>query len=143
MRSKLIEQVIKRSCIIDSISAGATTAHVSAIIDRLGFNSAYFVQQQRPFTASITSEKTVFTLYEGDVTTATFTIVDSATNTMYTIPIISTSVTASGAVNALNVSLAGFQRYIQVYLTTTGAGTITSVVTVSCILGDAVNEPAV
>lgn len=142
-RSKLIEQVIKRPCLIDSISAAATSAHVSAIIDRNGFNTAYFVQQQRAFTASITSEKTVFTLYEGDATTGTFTVVDSATNTMYTIPISSASLTASGGVNALTVNLVGLDRYIQVYLTTTGAGTVTSIVTVTCILGDAETEPAV
>lgn len=142
-RSKLIEQVVKKTCSVEIMSAGATTAHTSAIIDRLGFNTAYFVQQQRAFTASLTSEKTVFTLYEGDAATATFTIVDSATNTMYTIPNSSASLTAVSCVNALTVNLCGFDRYIQVYLTATGATTITSIVTVACILGDAETEPAV
>jgi hypothetical protein len=142
-RSKLIEQVIKRPCMIESMSAGATTAHVSAIIDRLGFNTAHFVQQQITRTAGATSEKTVLTLYEGDATTATFTVVDSATVTMYTIPIYSASLTATGSVDDISVDLTGYSRYIQVYLTPTGAQTYTSLVTVACILGDAEIEPAV
>jgi len=142
-RSKMIEQVIYRTAAVESISAGATTAHVSAIINRLGFNTAYFVQQQRNLTAAITSEKTVFTLYEADASTGTFTVVDSATNTMYTIPIISDTITATYATSSLMVDLSGLKQYIRGYLTTTGAGTVTSICTLTCVLGDAEVEPAV
>jgi thiamine biosynthesis protein ThiC len=128
---------------IESISAGATSAHASAIIDRFGFNTAHFVQQQITRTAGATSEKTVFTLYEGDALTATFTVVDSATVTMYTIPIYSASLTAAGSVDDISVDLVGLQRYIQAYATGTGVQTYTSIVTVACILGDAETEPAV
>ena len=142
-RSKMIEQVIYRPCIMDYISAGATSAHVSAAISRDGFNTAYFVQQQRALTVGATSELTVFTLYEADCSTGTFTVVDSATYTMNTIPISSASVTATSGHADLMVNLTGLDKYIKVYLTPTGAQTSTSMVTVTCTFGDAVTEPAV
>jgi len=157
MRRKLIEQVVKRYGLVTSISAGATTAHVSAgagtgVIDRQGFLSAYFVQMHATETAGLTTDSTVFTLYQSD-DKSTWTAVNTGTWTMQTYPAISAGGTAATTaaqlivdgqiVDSLNVDLAECKRYLQIYLTSTGATTVTAIVSVTCVLGDAVNEPAV
>ena len=157
MRRKLIEQVVKRYGLVTSISAGATTAHVSAgagtgVIDRQGFLSAYFVQMHATETAGLTTDSTVFTLYQSD-DKSTWTAVNTGTWTMQTYPAISAGGTAATTATqlivdgqiakSLDVDLIGLKRYLQIYLTPTGAVTATAIVSVTCVLGDAVNEPAV
>lgn len=157
MRRKLIEQVVKRYGIVTSISAGATSAHVSAgagtgVIDRKGFLSAYFVQMHGCHTAADTGDSTVFTLYQSD-DKSTWTAVQTGVYTMQTRPAQSaggTAATTAGQLvidgqiaDDLNIDLSGLKRYLQVYLTPTGACTVTAVVSVTCVLGDAVIEPAV
>jgi len=155
-RSKLIEQVKGRYSIVTSISAGATTAHVSAgagtgVIDRKGFLSAYFVQMHATETAGLTTDSTVFTLYQSD-DRSTWTAVNTATWTMKTYPAQSAGGTAATTaaqlivdgqvIDDLYVDLSECKRYLQIYLTPTGACTATAIVSVTCVLGDAVNEPA-
>lgn len=157
MRRKLIEQVVKRYGIVTHMSAGATSAHVSfgagtGVIDRKGFLSAYFVQMHTTETAAVTTDSTVFTLYQSD-DKSTWTAVQTGTYTMQTYPAISAGGTAATTaaqlivdgqiVDSLAVDLSGLKRYLQIYLTPTGACTVTAAVSVSCILGDAVIEPAV
>lgn len=157
MKRKLIEQVVKRYGLVTSISAAATTAHVSAaagtgVIDRQGFLSAYFVQMHAIETAGLTTDSTVFTLYQCD-DKSTWTAVSTGTYTMQTYPAQSAGGTAdttaaqlivNGQVcKSLNVDLVGLKRYLQVRLTPTGQTTVTAIVSVTCVLGDAVNEPAV
>lgn len=157
MRRKLTEQVIKRYGLVTSISAGATTAHISAaggtgVIDRLGFMSAYFVQMHATETAGLTTDSTVFTLYQCDTQSGSFTAVNTGTWTMQTYPAISAGGTAASTaaqlivdgqiVDDLNVDLSECKRYLQIRLTPTGACTATAIVSVTCILGDAVIEPA-
>lgn len=139
MKRKLIEQVVGKPTLITTMSAGATTAHASSVIDRKGYLSAY-VYAQMDGSAGSTSTVS-FYVYESDATTGTFTIYDSANAT--TTLGISSSVTGSG----FDVDLIGADRYIKVYAKSlTSANTIdeTASVTVSVILGDrnAVDEPA-
>jgi 2-keto-3-deoxy-6-phosphogluconate aldolase len=157
MRRKLIEQVVKRYALVTSISAGATTAHVSAgagtgVIDRKGFLSAYFVQMHATETAGLTTDSTVFTLYQCATRSGSFTAVNTGTWTMQTYPAQSAGGTAATTaaqlivdgqiVDDLYVDLSECERYLKVYLTPTGATTVTAMVSVTCVLGDAVNEPA-
>ena len=135
MRRKLIEQVIESACMIDTMSAAATTAHVSSSIDREGFLSAYFVCQTKTSTGNDTASPITFYVYDSS-DNSTFAVHESAVSTVtmnY-----STSVTADG----FNIDLAGAKRYIKAYATVTGATTISATITVACILGDAVEEPA-
>ena len=156
MRRKLIEQVVKRYGLVTVISAGATTAHVSAgagtgVIDRKGFLSAYFVQMIACQTAGVTTDSTVFTLYQSD-DKSTWTAVNTGTWTMQTYPAQSAGGTAATTaaqltidelvVKSLDVDLSECKRYLQIYLTSTGATTVSAQVSVTCILGDGVNEPA-
>ena len=156
MRRKLIEQVVKRYGLVTHMSAGATSAHVSAaagtgVIDRKGFLSAYFVQMQTTETAGLTTDSTVFTLYQSD-DRSTWTAVNTGTWTMQTYPAQSAGGTAATTaaqliidgqiVDSLDVDLSECQRYLQIYLTPTGACTVTATVSVTCILGDGVIEPA-
>ena len=156
MRRKLTEQVVKRYGLVTSISAGATTAHKSAgagtgVIDRKGFLSAYFVQMHATETAGLTTDSTVFTLYQSD-DKSTWTAVNTGTWTMQTYPAISAGGTAASTaaqlivdgqiVDSIDVDLSQCKRYLQIYLTPTGACTATAIVSVTCVLGDGVNEPA-
>jgi len=157
MRRKLIEQVKARYGIVAVMSAGLTSEHTSAgagsgVIDRLGYNSAYFVQMNGCLTAGITTDSTVFTLYQSD-DKSTWTAVNTATWTMQTYPAQSAGGTAATTAaqlvidalvfDDLAVDLSECKRYLQIRLTPTGATTATSQVTVTCVLGDAVIEPAV
>lgn len=135
MRRKLIEQVVYKGAFIKTISAAATTAHASTSIDRKGYLSAYVVGQAIGGTGADTQ---VFNLYVYDSSdNSTFAIYDSANATSTVAPSLTTA-----TATAFDVDLAGANRYIRIYATVTGATTITATVSLSCILGDAVNEPA-
>ena len=135
MRRKLIEQVVYSGAFIKTISAAATSAHASTSIDREGFLSAYIVGQALGGTGADTQE---FDLYIYDSSdNSTFAIFDSANATSAVVPSLTTATATAFAVN-----LAGAKRYIRMYAQVTGATTITATVTMTCILGDAVNEPA-
>jgi len=155
MRSKLIEQVKARYGLVTVISAGLTAEHTSAgagsgVIDRKGFRSAYFVQMHGCLTAGITTDSTVFTLYQSD-DKSTWTAVNTGTWTMQTYPAQSAGGTAATTAaqlvidalifDDLNTDLSECKRYLQIYLKPTGATTATAQVSVTCVLGDAVIEP--
>lgn len=132
MKKKLIEQVIGKSTMITTISAGATSAHVSSSIDREGFLSAYVFAQ----LSASAGDTAIITFYVYDSSdNSTFAIHDSANAT--------TNFSASAAVTSsgFDVDLAGAKRYIKIYAIPDTI-VITSSVTAACILGDAVEEPA-
>ncbi len=133
MRRKLIEQVIEKACMLDTVTAGSTTAHVSSSIDREGFLTAFIVAQTKA-TAGETAYVTWHVYDSSD--NSTFAIYDSANATcsLYA----TTSVTADG----FSVDLAGANRYIKVYATPSEALTVANTIATAVVLGDAVNEPA-
>ena len=135
MRRKLIEQVVYSGAFIKSVSAGRTTALESTSIDREGFLSAYIVAQALGGTGADTQDFDFYVYDSSD--NSTFAIFDSANATSAVAPSLTTA-TATG----FAVDLAGANRYIRMYAQVTGATTITATVTMTCILGDAVNEPA-
>jgi hypothetical protein len=136
MRRKLIEQVIYKGALITAVSAGRTTALNTTTIDREGYLSAYVVGQAKGGTGADTQEFSFYVYDSSD--NSTFAIYDSANATSTVVPSLTTA-TATG----FAVDLAGANRYIQVYATVTGATTITATISVACILGDGVVEPAV
>lgn len=145
MKSKLTEQIIERTCLLDAVSAAATSAHVSLEIDRKGFNTAFFVLQGVCATGAGTYNL-LGTLYQTDVSTGTYTVVNSAVvtgaiSTTYTLNILPTSATVTGDGKAMNLS--GLNRFIKFYVTPSAAVTNTITVSVACILGDGQIEPAV
>ncbi len=136
MRRKLIEQVIEKACLLDNYSAANTAALTGMSIDREGYLSARISGQCVGFTGADTQ---TFTLYVYDSSdNSTFAIYDSANATDTLAVGVSTGIETAG----FDVDLAGANRYIKIYATVTGATTITAMVTVNCILGDAVEEPA-
>ena len=145
MKSKLTDQVLEKTCMIETISAGRTSASISVAIDRKGYSTAFLVLQGLCASAggSFTLSGQV---YQTDVSTGTYTIVNSsvitgAISTTFTYSLLPTSaaVTATGKA----ISLSGLNRYIKAYLTVSAAVTNTITATVACILGDAQTEPAV
>jgi hypothetical protein len=135
LRRKLIEQVVYDGAFIQSFAAGSSSAHVSTSIDRTGFLSAYIVAQAIGGTGADTQEYTFYVYDSSD--DSTFAVYDSANATGSVAPSLTTA-TATG----FAADLLGANRYIRVYATVTGATTITATVTISVILGDAVEEPA-
>lgn len=135
MRRKLIEQVLYAGAFIKTISAGATTAHASTSIDREGYLSAYVVGQALGGTGADTQTYAFYVYDSSD--NSTFAIHDSANATSTVAPSLTTA-----TATAFSVNLAGAKRYIRMYATVTGATTITATVSLTCILGDAVTEPA-
>lgn len=140
-RRKLIEQVVGQYCLNgEAISAGSTSAHASAAIDRKGYESMHVSLQQISATGAETADYTTVHIYEEATNTGTYTIKNSATDT------ISSTFTVSSAntVANLDVDLAGYDRYVKVYVTPNGAMTNTVTVSAAAILGDriAVDEPA-
>ena len=139
-RRKLIEQVITKYALNgEAISAGSTSAHVSAAIDRKGYQSLYIGLQQMGATGVLTSQYTTVHVYEEATNTGTYTIKNSATDT-----ISSTFTTSSAQTVGENVDLAGYKRYIKLYVTPSGAVSNTVTVSLAAILGDrtSVDEPA-
>jgi len=137
MRRKLIEQVIERACHIEFWSAGDTSQITSTAIDRQGFLSAHIVGQALSQTIANTQDFT-FYVYDSDASTGTFSIYMSAVATFTVAPASSAVTTADG----IDVDLSGADRYLKVYISVTGATTVTALVSAACILGDAVIEPA-
>lgn len=135
MRRKLIEQVVYSGAFIKTISAGATSAHASTSIDREGFLSAYVVGQALGGTGADTQTFDFYVYDSSD--NSTFAIHDSANATKDLAPTLTTA-----NVTGFAVDLAGAKRYIRLYAQVTGATTITATVSMACILGDAVIEPA-
>lgn len=144
MKSKLTEQVIDKACMIETVSAGRTSAAISVGIDRKGYNTAFIVLQGLCATAGGS-----FTLsgqiYQTDVSTGTYTIVNSsvitgAISTTFTYSLLPTSAATTSTSKAINLS--GLNRYIKAYLTVSAAVTNTITATVACILGDGQTEPA-
>jgi hypothetical protein len=141
MRRKLIEQVIEKPCFLQKMSAGTTTAHVSSIIDREGYLSARIAGQAVSMTIADTQEFDIY-VYDGDCSTGTFTVFSSATATIAIQPSYSASETGASSWDGVDVDLIGADRYIKIYATVTGATTVTAMLSVACILGDGVIEPA-
>lgn len=140
MRRKLIEQVVGKYCLNgEAISAGSTTAHISAAIDRKGYQSLYVDLQQIGATGVNTAHYTTIHVYEEATNTGTYTIKNSATDT-----ISSTFTTSSAQTVGEFVDLAGYDRYIKLYITPSAAVSNTVTVSLSAILGDrtSVDEPA-
>lgn len=136
-RSKLIEQVVGRAALNgEAISAGSTSAHVSAAIDRKGFNSLYINMQQIGATGVNTAHYTTVHVYEEATNTGTYTIKNSATDT-----ISSTFTTSSAQTVGEFVDLSGYDRYIKLYVTPNAAVSNTVTVSLAAILGDAEIEP--
>jgi len=139
-RRKLIEQVIGKYALNgEAISAASTSAHVSAVIDRLGYESLYINLQQIGATGQLTSQYTTVHVYDDSANTGAFTIKNSATDT-----ISSTFTTSSAQTVGEFVDLAGYERYIKLYITPSGAVSNTVTVSLAAILGDrtAIDEPA-
>jgi hypothetical protein len=137
MRRKLIEQcIIKYALNGESISAGSTTAHVSAAIDREGYNSMYIGLQQIGATGVNTAHYTTVHVYEEATNTGTYTILNSATDTISSVFTTSSAQTAGEFVD-----LTGYERYVKLYITPSAAVSNTVTVSLAAILGDAVNEP--
>lgn len=140
MRSKLIEQVIIKYALNgEAISAGSTTAHTSAAIDRNGYDSLYIGLQQIGATGVNTAHYTTVHVYEEATNTGTYTIKNSATHT-----ISSTFTTSSAQTAGEFVDLKGYDRYVKLYITPSAAVSNTVTVSLAAILGDriAVDEPA-
>lgn len=138
-RRKLIEQVVQKYALNgEAISAGSTSAHVSATIDRKGYQSLYIGLQQIGATGVNTAHYTTVHVYHGSVSTS-LTIKNSATDT-----ISSTFTTSSAQTVGENVDLAGYNRYIALYVTPSAAVSNTVTVSLAAILGDrtSVDEPA-
>ena len=142
MRRKLIEQVIEKPCFLQKMSAGTTTAHVSSVIDREGYLSARIAGQAVSMTVADTQEFDIY-VYDADAITGTFTVFSSATATIAIQPSYSASETGASSWDGVDVDLIGADRYIKVYATVTGATTVTAILSVACLLGDGVIEPAV
>jgi len=136
MRRKLIEQVIEKACLCQKFSAGNTATATSDSVDREGYLSARIIGQTKSLTIGDTQAFTFYVYDSSD--NSTFAIYDSANATFTMTPASSASVSASGT----DVDLAGANRYIKVYCSVTGATTVTAIVTVACILGDGIEEPA-
>lgn len=124
----------------EAISAGSTTAHVSAAIDRSGYQSMHVSLQQIGATGVNTAHYTTVHIYEEATNTGTYTIKNSATDTISSTFTISSANTVVG----LDVDLAGYAKYVKVYVTPSAAVSNTVTVSVAAILGDrtAVDEPA-
>lgn len=143
MKTKLTEQVVSRACISATVSSGRTTAEASVAIDRIGFNTAFFVAQALGTTGGTT---VTHLLYQTDVSTGTYSVVTSATitgstSTTYTWTITPSSVSTIAAEKCINLS--GLKRFIKIYTTVTAATTAAFSHGVACILGDGIIEPAV
>jgi len=139
MRRKLIEQVIEAKnssnySMIETMSAGNTSAHASASFDREGYLSARIACQAKGNTGADTQEFTFYVYDSSD--NSTYAIYDSANATVSIAP------GSSAVIDGFDVDLAGAKKYIKVYATVTGATTIAATVSAACILGDAVEEPA-
>ena len=137
-RRKLIEQVVAKYALNgEAISAGSTSAHVSATIDRKGYQSLYVGLQQIGATGVNTAHYTTLTVYEGTVSTS-LTAKNTATDTaeLFT--------TSSAQTVNLDVDLAGYDRFIALSVTPSAAMSNTVTVSLAAILGDrtGVDEPA-
>jgi len=144
MRRKLIEQLHTPPCLLTKLPAGLTTAVVSTIIDRDGYLSARLAGQCMTMTVADTNTQNITVhVYDSDCVTGTFTIFDSANATFGITGTYSASETGADSFDGVDVDLLGADRYIRVYLSVTGATTVTAMVSVTCILGDAITEPAV
>lgn len=137
-RRKLIEQVVGKYALNgEALSAGSTSAHVSAVIDRAGYRSMYIHLQQIGATGQLTSQYTTVVVYD-DVASAMSNV--SAYNTA-SFSISSTFTTSSAQTAGEFVDLEGAERYLKLYITPSGALSNTVTVSLSAILGDAVIEP--
>ena len=146
MKSKLTEQVIARVCLSKLYTAATTAEATSEVIDRLGFNTAYFAMQGICATAGSSFTVTAKLYQAADVATSAYTVVTSATisgaiSTTFTWSLLPTSASTTLAVKVVN--LCGLNRFIKIYLTVTAAVTNTLTCGVVCILGDGQVEPAV
>ncbi len=133
MKRKLIEQVIGKATQIDTISAAATTAHISSSVDREGFLSAHVVAQTKA-SAGDTATITIHVYDSSD--NSTFAIFNSAINTT------TVAITAVVTAATFDVDLVGANRFIKVYSTPTDAISVTATITAAIVLGDAQIEPA-
>ena len=145
MKTKLTEQVIERACLSHIFTAATTAEVTSEIIDRLGFNTGFFVMQGKCATAGGTFNITA-KLYQADVSTGSFSVVTSATITgsissRFTWSFLPTSAATTASAKAINLS--GLKRCLKVYLTVTAAVTNSITCSVACILADGQTEPAV
>jgi hypothetical protein len=138
-RRKLIEQVIGKYAFNgEALSAGSTSAHVSSVLDRRGYSSMYLFAEHFGATGQLTSQTTTIVVYD-DNSSAGLTV--SAYNTAaYSITLNAVSGTSTGA---LFVDLAGAERYLKIYATSSGALSNTVTLSIAPILGDAVTEPAI
>lgn len=144
MKSKLTEQVIDKACLVWTFSAGTTAVATSVAIDRTGYNTAFFVLQGLCGTAGGTFNINA-TVYQTDVSTGTYTVVNSAAITgaissTFTFSLLPTSAATTSTSKAINLS--GLNKLIKVYLAVTAAVTNTITVSVAAILGDGKVEPA-
>jgi len=140
-RRKLIEQVVGKYCFNgEAVSAGSTSAHASAAIDRKGYQSMHVSLQQIGATGVNTAHYTTVHIYEEATNTGTYTIKNSATDTISSTFTISSAATVAG----IDVDLAGYERYVKVYVTPSAAFSNTVTVSAAAILGDriSVDEPA-
>lgn len=139
MKTKVKEQIIYRACATQTLSAGVTAGitMTSVSIDRVGFNSAYFIMQGLCGTAALTISATL-TLATSDTSTGTYTLVDTATWTIST-----TFTSAATTAEGLYVDLSAFNKVLKAYVTFTATLTSTISLAVTCALGDALVEPAV
>ena len=135
MKRKLTEQVIYSGAFLKSYSAGGTSAVVSTSIDREGYQSAYVVAQALGGTGADTQTYSLYIYDSSD--NSTFAIHDSANATSTVAPSLTTA-TATG----FAIDLAAAKRYIRMYAVASGATTITATISMACILGDGVTEPA-
>lgn len=140
-RRKLIEQVVGRYALNgEALSAGTTSAHVSAVIDRLSYQSMYIHLQQIGATGVNTGHYTTVVVYD-DNSSAGLTV--SAFNTA-NFSISSTFTISTSQTVGKFVDLAGAERYLKLYITPSAALSNTVTVSLAAILGDrtSMDEPA-
>jgi hypothetical protein len=138
-RRKLIEQVIGKSTMWVTLSAGSTSAQASGTIDRKGYLSAHVVGYGRA-TAADTAAVSFYVYDSSD--NSTFAIYDSANATDSFNA--SSTVTSAANVAEFDVDLAGASRYLRIYATPAEATNTTAIYTCAVVLGDrtSVDEPA-
>jgi hypothetical protein len=138
-RRKLIEQVIGKPVFNgEALSAGSTSAHVSAVIDRQGYMSMYLYLQHFGATGQLTSQTTTITIYDDTASAGTSVSAFNTASFSITLSTLSGNQTAGEFVD-----LAGAERYLKIYSTPSGALSNTVTVSLAAILGDGINEPSV
>lgn len=142
MKRKLIEQIKTMEALAPQLlKPGAVTPNGTAI-DRLGYHSARFALQFGTTTSNNTAAQSVTgVLYDSTDGTSNFSAYCTATFSVS----ITANETGATTIDSATVDLAGAARYIQMRFTGTNTttGSVSAPFSAVCVLGDAIDEPAV